>query len=63
MPELGGKELYEKMTIINEEAVVVFITGFAQEAEYEELMRRGSMIIEKPFTYEVLSEKIAQLYL
>nr|MBP8692514.1 response regulator [Sedimentibacter sp.] len=63
MPELSGKELFERITLINEEAVVIFITGFAQEAEYEELMKKGVMIIEKPFTYEILSEKIAQIYL
>ncbi|NLK64629.1 MAG: response regulator [Tissierellia bacterium] len=63
MPGMNGKELFEKMELINKEAVVVFITGFAQQAEYEELMKRGLLVIEKPFTYEVLSEKIAKLYL
>ncbi|HPV85459.1 MAG TPA: ATP-binding protein [Sedimentibacter sp.] len=63
MPGLNGKELYEKMKIINEEAVVIFITGFVQQAEYEDLMMRGLTVIEKPFTYEVLSKTIAEMYL
>ena len=63
MPELNGKELFEKMELINEEAVVIFITGFVQQAEYEELMKRGLKIIQKPFTYEELSERIAEMYL
>jgi len=62
MPELNGRELYEKILLINEEAAAIFITGFVQQAEYEELMRRGLTIIEKPFTYEVLSETIAKMY-
>ena len=62
MPELNGKELFEKMELINEDAAVIFITGFVQQAEYEELMKRGLMIIEKPFTYEELSEAIAEMY-
>ena len=62
MPELNGRDLYEKMIIINEEAAVIFITGFAQQAEYEELMRKGLAIIEKPFTYEKLSEIISRMY-
>ena len=63
MPGLNGKELYEKMKMINEEAVVIFITGFVQQAEYEDLMMRGLTVIEKPFTYEVLSKTIAEMYL
>lgn len=62
MPELNGKDLFEKMELINEDAAVIFITGFVQQAEYEELMKRGLMIIEKPFTYEELSEAIAEMY-
>ena len=62
MPELGGKELFEKMQLINEDAAAIFISGYAQQAEYEELMKRGLTIIEKPFTYEELSEKIAKMY-
>lgn len=62
MPELSGTELFEKMQLINEDAVAIFITGYTQQAEYEELMKRGLTIIEKPFTYEELSEKVAKMY-
>ena len=62
MPELSGTELFEKMRLINEDAVAIFITGYTQQAEYEELMKRGLTIIEKPFTYEELSEKVAKMY-
>ena len=62
MPELNGKELFEKMEMTNKEAAVIFITGFVQQAEYEELLRRGLTVMEKPFTYEELSETIAKMY-
>lgn len=62
MPELSGKELFDEMLQINTDAVVIFITGYAQQSDYEELMIRGLTIIEKPFTYDELSEKIAEIY-
>ena len=62
MPEISGKELFEEMQLINEDAAVIFITGYVQQAEYEELMKRGLTIIEKPFTYDELSERIAKMY-
>ncbi len=62
MPELSGKELFNEMQLINDEVVVIFITGYVQQLEYEELMRKGLTIIEKPFTYDELSEKIAKIY-
>lgn len=62
MPEISGRELFEKMKIINKDAAVIFITGYANQAEYEELEKRGVKIIEKPFTYEELSKEIAHMY-
>ena len=62
MPELSGNELFDQMQLIDENATVIFITGYAQQTEYEELMKRGLSIIEKPFTYEQLSETVANLY-
>lgn len=62
MPELSGNELFDQMQLIDENATVIFITGYAQQTEYEDLMKRGLSIIEKPFTYEQLSGKVANLY-
>lgn len=62
MPELSGKELFEEMQLLNEDAAVIFITGYVQQSDYEELMNRGLTIIEKPFTYDQLSEVIAKMY-
>lgn len=62
MPELSGMELFDEMLLINKEAVVIFITGYAQQSDYEGLMNKGLTIIEKPFTYDELSEKIAKIY-
>lgn len=62
MPELNGKELFEKMQLINEDAAVIFITGYVQQSEYEKLMKKGLTVIEKPFTYEELSQVIAKMY-
>lgn len=62
MPEMTGKELFDEMLLINEGATAIFITGYVQQEEYEELTKRGLKIIEKPFTYDDLSKKIANMY-
>ena len=62
MPELGGRELYKEMHLINKDAAVIFITGYAHQTEYEDLKIRGLTIVEKPFTYDELSQVIASMY-
>ncbi|HCX61343.1 MAG TPA: hypothetical protein DHU59_02770 [Clostridiales bacterium] len=63
MPIMTGKQLFEKMRQINKTTRAFFITGYAKQADYEELTRRGSIIIEKPFTCEDLSTQIAKIYM
>lgn len=62
MPGLSGNELYREMQSIKDDAVVIFITGYAKQTEIEEFKKKGLTIIEKPFTYEELSHKIANIY-
>ena len=62
MPIISGKKLFEKMLKINPDATAIFITGYAMQADYEELAKKGHIIIEKPFTSEDLSTHIAKLY-
>lgn len=62
MPVMTGKQLYDEMKKIENNARAFFITGFAKQADYEELIKKGEMIIHKPFTYEDLSLQIAKIY-
>lgn len=63
MPGITGKQLFEQMKKIREDATAIFITGYARQTEYEELTKNGSVIIEKPFTSEELSTQIAKIYM
>lgn len=63
MPVMSGKQLFEQMKIAKEDSTAIFITGYAKQAEFEELTKNGSMIIEKPFTSEELSTTIAKVYM
>ena len=63
MPVMTGRQLFEHMQKVKSDATVFFITGYARQADYEELTKKGSIIIEKPFTYEELSAQIAKIYM
>lgn len=62
MPVMTGKQLYDEMKKIKDNTIALFITGFAKQADYEELIKRGEIIVHKPFTYEDLSLHIAKIY-
>lgn len=63
MPVMTGKQLYEEMQKIYDNTKVLFITGYAKQADCEELLGKGQVIIQKPFTYEDLSAQIAKIYM
>lgn len=62
MPNMGGKELHEKLKEINKDIISIFITGYSGQAECEEIINNGYTIIEKPFTFDELSTQIARIY-
>ena len=63
MPVMTGKQLYDEMQKIDNNAKALFITGYARQADCEELIKGGATIIHKPFTYEDLSTEIAKIYI
>ncbi len=62
MPDMNGKKLYEELKKINKDLTAIFISGYSQQLEYEDLIRSGFIFIEKPFTFDELSAKIAKIY-
>ncbi|MGD9566846.1 MAG: ATP-binding protein [Sedimentibacter sp.] len=62
MPVMTGRQLYEEMKKANKNNKSIFITGYAMQADYEELIKQDEVIIQKPFTYEDLSVQIAKIY-
>lgn len=63
MPVMTGKQLYDEMQKVEKDTKALFITGYAKQADYEDLIRKGEVIIHKPFTYEDLSAQIAKIYM
>jgi len=62
MPYMNGKELYKELQKINKDVTSIFISGYSGQTEYEELIKKGSIFIEKPFTFDELSTQIAKIY-
>lgn len=63
MPVMTGKQLYDEMKKVHKNTKAFFITGYAKQADCEELIKKGEVIIQKPFTYEDLSVQIAKIYM
>lgn len=56
MPKINGKELSEKMLLINNETLIIICTGFNQKLDSEKALNIGvKKYIEKPFDIKQLS--------
>lgn len=62
MPNMSGKKLYEEFKKINKEVMAIFISGYSKQVDYEDIIKNGSIFIEKPFTFDELSSRIARIY-
>jgi signal transduction histidine kinase/ActR/RegA family two-component response regulator len=62
MPRMGGPELVEKLRAKRDDFVVIFMTGYTEAAVLENAkIGSGSVLLNKPFSTEVLAAKIAEL--
>ncbi|HSQ32793.1 MAG TPA: response regulator, partial [Gemmatimonadaceae bacterium] len=62
MPEMGGRELVERLRARGWEQPVLFVTGYTDEARIlEELKANGARLLEKPFTAAALVEAASGL--
>jgi len=62
MPDMSGKMLYEELQKLNKDVTAIFISGYTGHADYEELIKKGFVVIQKPFTFAELSFEIAKIY-
>ena len=63
MPEMGGRELAEKVSLSYPQMLVLFTSGYTDDA----IVRHGvissaSSFIQKPFTTEALAQKVKDLF-
>jgi signal transduction histidine kinase/ActR/RegA family two-component response regulator len=62
MPDMGGRETFERLRKINPRAKVLLASGYSLNGQAKEILARGcDGFIQKPFTVEGLSRKIISL--
>ncbi|MDN3638309.1 response regulator [Simiduia curdlanivorans] len=63
MPEMNGQQLFEAMKRINPAIKAIISSGYSSEKRIEEVLSAGiCAYVTKPFTYDVLEQKIAQIF-
>ncbi|WP_444909992.1 response regulator [Microbulbifer sp. TRSA005] len=64
MPGMDGQELFAFLQRINPEVKALLSTGFSVDSKVQEVIKDGVLdCIQKPFTYDRLSNKIEELIL
>jgi PAS domain S-box-containing protein len=62
MPDMGGREVYDKIKMINPDVKVLLSSGYSVDGQAIELLERGcDGFMQKPFTMEELSGKVEQI--
>jgi DNA-binding NarL/FixJ family response regulator len=62
MPDMGGREVYDQIKMINPDVKVLLASGYSVDGQAIELLERGcDGFMQKPFTMEELSGKIEQI--
>jgi CheY-like chemotaxis protein len=63
MPEMGGKETFERIREINPDVKILISSGYSLGENTAEILERGgSGFIQKPFTMMELAQKIRDLF-
>jgi CheY-like chemotaxis protein len=59
MPDLSGKETYERLRAINPDIKVLLVSGYSMNGQAIEMIRHGCKgFIQKPFTLSQISQRI-----
>jgi signal transduction histidine kinase/ActR/RegA family two-component response regulator len=62
MPRMGGPELVEKLRAKRDDFAVIFMTGYTEASVLENAkIKSGAVVLNKPFSAEVLAAKINEL--
>jgi two-component system, cell cycle sensor histidine kinase and response regulator CckA len=62
MPDMNGGKVYDRIKEINPHAKILLSSGYSRDGQAAAIMERGcDGFIQKPFSMEVLSERIRKL--
>jgi two-component system cell cycle sensor histidine kinase/response regulator CckA len=62
MPEIGGRQLAQRLTADQKGLKVLFMSGYAGEALHQQsVIEPGTAFIQKPFTPDALASKVREL--
>jgi hypothetical protein len=62
MPEVGGRDLAERLVEIAPEMRILFMSGYSDEAVYRHgVISPNAAFIEKPFTERTLAGKVREV--
>ena len=62
MPRMGGPELVEKLRQKRPEFAVIFMSGYTDAAALEHAkIGAGAILLSKPFSTELLAQKISEV--
>ncbi len=62
MPQMGGRELAEKLTDLHPEIRVLFASGYTDDAVIRQgIVRENMNFIQKPFTFDALALKVREI--
>jgi DNA-binding NarL/FixJ family response regulator len=62
MPELNGKELFERLLAIRADLKVLYMSGYAESGiVHDGMLDPGTAFLPKPFTPESLAAKIREV--
>jgi CheY-like chemotaxis protein len=62
MPEMNGRDLYDKIASIHPEIEVLYMSGYTSDIiAHHGILDKGINFLQKPFTVQSLTEKIRQV--
>ncbi len=61
LPGLNGRQIADAARINREDLKILFMTGYAENAASRSFLEEGMEIIAKPFTMEMLSQRVKDI--
>jgi DNA-binding response OmpR family regulator len=62
LPDMSGRDIYDRLKIVNPDLNVLFVSGYAMDAQMEDIMEGGGDgFIQKPFNMDTLLEKTREI--